>query len=89
MAKYQIVSPHDPGQCQQMQDEILNQTPQLLEIAWFGCYSGDHTAYALVDAANETEARNMLPSSLRNSARVIKVDKLTAQQIRQSHQKAA
>ena len=87
MAKYMIESPHTEEECTQALDETLVKGTDLLAKFDWGCMSGEHTGWAVVDAANEAEARNMVPTFLRSKARVVKVDKFTPQQIKSFHQK--
>jgi len=88
MAHYMIEASHDPAQCMQMLDQYADESRKLLEAAEFGCKSGVHTAWATVEASSEDEARMMLPMSQRNSARVVRVEKMTPEAIRQMHMAA-
>lgn len=87
MAKYLIESPHTNQGCLEALDDMLANDPKLLAKFDWGCNFGYHTGWAIVEAKSETEARKILPVSLRNQARIFKVDKFTPEQIRKSHQK--
>jgi len=87
MAKYLIESPHTEEECLQALDETLAKGTDLLAKFDWGCTSGEHTGWAILDAGSEAAARNMVPSFLRSKARIVKVDKFTAQQIKSFHQK--
>lgn len=49
--------------------------------------AGDHTGYAIVGATSEEAARNMILMAERSSARVIKLNEFTPDQIKAFHQK--
>lgn len=85
MERYIVESPHTKDECLRALDEILAEGPAALNKFDWGCQTGDHTGYAVVDAENETNVRNMIPSFLRTKARVIKVGKFTPEQIRSFH----
>jgi len=57
----------------------------LNRIEW-GCKSGDHTGYIIVDASSEQATRQMPPASMQPTARVIKLNRFTADEIRSFHQ---
>lgn len=85
MAKYMIESPHTPEECSKALEETLAKGSDFLAKFDWGCMSGVHTGWAVVEAANESAARNMVPSFVRSKARVVKVDKFTPQQIKSFH----
>jgi hypothetical protein len=65
MARYLIESPHTSEECLRALDEILARDPGMLAKYDFGCMSGDHTGYVIVEAGSESEARENVPSFLR------------------------
>jgi hypothetical protein len=85
--RYLIVAPHTPDQCLKTLDDMEAMSPALLDKMEWGCMTGDHTGYAFVDAASEEAARNLLPASERAQAKVIKLNKFTAEQIKSFHNK--
>ena len=84
---YYIQVSHTPEQCLAELDRFSAETPEFLDKVEWGCMSGDHTAYAFVMAANENEARAMLPESSRSRAKVVATSKLTVAQIKSFHEK--
>jgi len=62
-------------------------SPALLDKMEWGYMAGDHTGYAVADAVSEEAARNLLPASERAQAKVIKLNKFTAEQIKSFHNK--
>jgi hypothetical protein len=89
MATYQLESPHTDAECLRALDEISAGTrgPELLKKMYFGCMSGVHTGWAVVDAANEAAAKELLPAFLRSRAKVVKVGLFTQEQIKGFHKK--
>lgn len=85
--RYMVMATHTPEQCMNVLDDF--ETAKALKNFEFGCESGDHTAYAIVTAANEDEAKAMLPEDQRANAKVVKLDRFTAEQLRAVHAKMA
>ena len=85
--QYLIISSHTPEKCLADLDAVLAEKPQLLDSIEWGCKSGDHTGYLIVNADSETAARELLPTSMQKDARVIKLNKFTAEEIRSYHTK--
>lgn len=82
--KYFISIPHSQEDCMRAKDDFNDKSKLLAKTEW-GCMSGDHTAYLFVVAKNETEAKNMLPESMRDIAKIVKVNKFTTKQIESMH----
>lgn len=87
MAKYLVEMPHTEEECLQALDETLAKGTDLLAKFEWGCTSGEHTGWAILDAESESAAGNMVPSFLQSKARIVKVEKFTPQQIKSFHQK--
>ncbi len=83
--RFMITSPHTAEQCLAALDDLSAHAPNLLAKMDFGCKAGDHTGYAVVHAENADAARNMLPESLRASAKVVELNKFTQEQIKSFH----
>lgn len=73
MARYLIESPHSEQECLMILKQILA-AGYLTHMEW-GCESGQHCGWVIIEAENETEARMVLPSLVRNKARVVKLVK--------------
>ncbi|MBI2862203.1 MAG: hypothetical protein HYX89_05235 [Chloroflexi bacterium] len=85
MALYMIDSPHTEAECLRSLDEILANTPELLNACHFACHSGEHRSWAIIEKSSESEARNLVPSFLRSRAHVVMVEKQTPAQIAAYH----
>ena len=83
-----IQSPHNEKECLQALDEIAaTKSREILDNAFFACMAGDHTCWTTVKANSVEEAKNMVPSNLRNKARVTEVSKFSRDQIKSFHNK--
>jgi hypothetical protein len=90
MARYMIESPHKAEDCLRALDEELAKGKDVLDKVEFGCKTGDHTGYALVDASTIKDAlNNYVPNFIQDKARVIEVGKFTPEMIKSFHAKAA
>lgn len=87
--RYLIETPHTKEECLRALDEQLAKGPEILKQFSYGCKSGDHTGYAIVDVKNEMEVRNLVPGFLINKARIAEVGVFTPEEIRAFHAKAA
>jgi hypothetical protein len=83
---YLIESPHTKEECLQALDDTLARGPEFLAKFNWGCMSGEHTGWAVVEAGSETAARSLVPVVVRSKARVIEVGKFTPEQIKSFHQ---
>jgi hypothetical protein len=83
--RYMIMMPHTKEQCLKALDDMVASSSDLLSMTEWGCMAGDHTGYVIVTAASEAAARNMVPAAERASARVIKLNKFTPEQIKSFH----
>ena len=84
---YFIEQQHSGEECLKALDELAERGPSLLDKSYLACNAGEHRGYAFVEAGSEYEAREMVPTALREQARVIRVDRFTPEQIRSFHQK--
>jgi hypothetical protein len=82
---YLIESPHTKEECLQALDDVLARGPEFLARFDWGCMSGDHTGWAVVEAGSETAARTMVPALVRGKARIVEVGKFTPEQIKSFH----
>lgn len=89
MARYLIASPHKPEECLRALDEELAKGKDILDKFEYGCKTGDHTGYAIVDGKSKNDALNYVPTFLRDKARIVEVDKFTPEMIKEFHSKAA
>ncbi len=80
-----VEAPHTEEGCLSALDGFLDIGSDFLAKFDFGCMAGEHTGWAVLEAASESAARNMLPAGERIRARVVKVSKFTPEQIRAAH----
>ena len=69
MQKFMIISPHSHEEC----TFVIKQTLAIgyLTHFYWGCKSGDHTGYTMIDAESEKEALLSIPTVIRNKGKAI------------------
>ena len=83
--KFVIVTTHTDAECMKAMGEIGKDKRVNLDRTYFGCKSGDHTVWTIVDAKNADDAKSMLPESMQATAKIVGVDKFTAKQLKSMH----
>lgn len=83
LATFLIESPHTEEECLAVMDEV-NKSKQLSSWDW-GCMAGNHTAYRIVHAADETAALAMVPANVREKAHAYKLTKMSPAQLEMAH----
>ncbi len=69
MQKFMIISPHSHDEC----TSVVKQTLAIgyLTHFWWGCKSGDHTGYAMIEANSTDEALLSIPPMIRKKGKAI------------------
>ncbi len=83
MDRYLIETPHKERECLNL-FELINAQGYLRHFDW-GCMSGVHIGWAVIEAENEAEARLVVPPLVRSQARIVKVTKFDADTLAQMH----
>jgi len=83
---YVIEGQHTKEECLTALDELADRSPRLLDSCYLSCMSGEHKNYCFVEAGSDSEVQEMIPPTLRERSRYIKVDRFTPEQIRSFHQ---
>ena len=89
MARFHGQTADTPEKCLSALDELVAMGPHEIDNWEIGCAVGDHSnhiSYRTVEAADGNAARRMVPESLRSTAQIAEVGKLTAEQVRALHQ---
>jgi hypothetical protein len=73
MERYIIETPHTDQDCQQLVDEVY--AMGFLNHFEWGCKSGVHSGWAIIEAESEDQARLAVPSFVRRKARVVKLNR--------------
>jgi hypothetical protein len=83
MDRYLIESPHTKEDC----SHVLKQVEALGYLTHFdwGCASGNHTGFVIIEAENEAQARMVVPSMSRRTARVVRLNKFTPEMLKAGH----
>ena len=84
--RYLVMTSHTPEKCLADLDAVVASKPEMLDRIEWGCKGGDHTGYVIVEAENEQAARQMLPAPMQATARVIKLNRFSVEDIRSFHQ---
>jgi hypothetical protein len=67
--RYLIEVPHDPDECAWVMEEIVGRGPQYAQLFWWGCLTGEHTAWAFLDGSGRAAVlEEALPPTLRARA---------------------
>ncbi len=77
---------HTPEECLASMDKLNAKGAKELAMWDFGCKAGDHTAYMMTKASSEDAVKAMLPEEARDVAKIVKLTKFTAEDIRMAHQ---
>ena len=85
MSQYIVESTHTKETCLEALDEMVEKDSNLLKNTWFGCTAGDHRGWTTIKAMSEKVAKEMLPNSFKNSARIVQVYMFTPAQIESFH----
>jgi hypothetical protein len=83
--QYLIESPHTKEECLSELDALAEKGKELDRWSW-GCMSGEHTGYAIVEADSETAARDLIPTAVRGKARIHPVTRFTPKDVQKFHQ---
>jgi hypothetical protein len=78
-----IETPHREQDCRKLA-QILHAQGDLMHFDW-GCPSGVHTGWAVIEANSLAEARMVVPPLVRGQAHVVKVSKSDAATLARAH----
>ena len=79
MDRYLIETPHAGSECLALIKQ-LNAQGYLHNFDW-GCETGTHTGWAIIEAENEAQARLAVPPLVRGRARITKLNKFDGKTI--------
>ena len=82
-SRFLIIASHTKESCLKSLDEANAMHGFLSKVDW-GCMSGDHTGYVILEAKDEAAVRKMIPASW-SDAKIVKLNKFTAKQIESFH----
>jgi len=83
MERFLVESPHTKDDCSRVVKQV-EAMGYLTHFEW-GCNSGNHTGFAIIEAENEAQAKMVVPSMARNTARVVKLNRFTPEMLKSSH----
>ena len=85
MAHYLIELSHSEEECLQALEMVVRLGMHILHHTWWGCEAGVHTGWLDLEVDSESDARGVIPSPIRNQARLVEVRRYTPNQIRDLH----
>ena len=86
MAKrYLIETPHSEGECLGLVEQV-RAMGYLRHFDW-GCNSGEHNGWAIIEADSEAEAHMVVPPLVRDKARVLVVTRFEEDRARKLHKR--
>ncbi|HET7144732.1 MAG TPA: hypothetical protein VFI68_11995 [Anaerolineales bacterium] len=85
MERFLIESPHAVEKCDQAVQDLYA-AGYLHHFEW-GCKDNDHTGWAIVEAENAEDARQIVPWYLREKARIVRLVKFNPELDREVHKK--
>ena len=89
MARYIIQDSHDVDDCLKTLDAFLRAGAHYLTNAEWGCQGGEHTAWIVIEADSDEEARHLVPPVIRDRARLVRLNRFSPEQIRAFHEEAS
>jgi hypothetical protein len=89
MPEYMIEIEHAPEECTQALKEMMDYDEDLIEMFIWGCRSGIHKGWALVEADNIDDVKGVMPPSVKDKVRVTEVARFAADELRRQHEQAS
>jgi hypothetical protein len=83
MDRYLVESPHSEQDCQKALTQVLA-LGFISHYDW-GCKSGVHKGWAIVESDSETEALLTVPTFIRHDAKATKLNRYTPDDFEKSH----
>jgi hypothetical protein len=84
MDRYLIETPHTKANCLMLLD-ALNARGYLHHFDW-GCRTGVHTGWAIIEAENDAQARLSVPPLVRDLARIVRLNKFSEEEVAAMHE---
>ena len=77
MSEFMIEIPHSPEECATatVDEHPHARAGELAAKTYWGCMGGAHTTWIVADFASEHEAMSIVPALLRDTARVVRVER--------------
>ncbi len=89
MAEFIVQVPHTPQECSQVMESFSDRDRSFLGKLRWGCHSGEHNAWAMIQANSEDEVRAMIPDALKQRVKITKVEQMSLEQIKSMHAEKA
>jgi hypothetical protein len=89
MAEYMIESEHSPEECSELLNEMVAYDKDLMEAFFWGCKSGVHKGWLMVEADNADDVREVLLPSIRNKTVINAVSRFSGEELKKQHEQAS
>lgn len=83
MYRYIIESPHSAHDCNRVMEQTINMG-YITHYDW-GCESGIHTGWVIIEAENEDEALLSVPSFVRHEVKAVRLNKFSPDMFEKKH----
>lgn len=84
MAHYLIESRHTGERCLEARDQVAAAGQGVLDQYYWSC-PALHAGWAIVEAVNESAARNLVPTGFQGDARVIPAERMSLEKLKAAH----
>jgi hypothetical protein len=83
MARYMIQTSHDEthSDCKRFEQSLLQAGAHFLANADWGCRDGNHTAWLIIEAVDDNDARLVVPPVMRQSAVITRLSRFDADEL--------
>lgn len=83
MNRYLIESPHSAHDCRHVIDQVIN-LGYITHYDW-GCESGVHIGWAIIESESEEEALLSVPTFVRHDAKAVRLNKFSPDKFDKMH----
>jgi hypothetical protein len=85
MREFLIEAPHTKEECLKTLDMLEGKGQEMLSRFEFGCESGEHVAWATVQANDERDLSRMMPREVMQRAKIHPVTRFSREKIQELH----
>ena len=85
MDRYLVISPHTTGDCANTLKQVLA-AGYITHFEW-GCKDGEHIGWVILEAESAKEAVMVVPSFQRATAKAIRLNKFSPEEVEKMHSK--
>lgn len=83
MERYLIISYHTEENCKKVIGYFSEHYGGFINNFEWGCFDGDHSAYAIIEAENKDHALMSVPAAFRKDVKVVQLNQFSREQIKE------